>query len=123
MRNIAERLKTRNENFQAVAAEWKSRGGRNCRASENALLYFSQNVQVMDKLVESVNKAIDHKNIELATTTMSGAAKKDGLVSLLPNRNITRTLLEGSGLASIIEDWSCDPPLQNEINTFVEEIQ
>ncbi len=116
MKDIAERLKTRNENFQAVAAQWKSPDDKNCKARENV----DQN---MDTLVESVNKAIEHKDLVLATTTMSDAAKKDGLISLLENHQITRALLEGGNLPSIIEEWARDPQPQNMIGTFVVEIQ
>ncbi len=77
----------------------------------------------MDEFVTSVRNAIKEKDFGCAAFILSAAVKKDGLVLLLQNRGITKTILQGIGIRSIIKNWCSDPPLQYEVEEFIQEIE
>ncbi len=124
MKCIAEKINERNKRLKSIAQTWKDYGDGDSKSSEVCCLRLTDvNLSDIKQIETYANRLISQGAVVGACAALAGAMVKAGIVSLAATGGIASCLLIGYDICTTVCDWNRDPPMQDDIDKFIEELQ
>ncbi len=123
MKRVAEKINERNKRLKSIAEKWKDYGDGDSKSSDVCCLRLTD-VNLCDiKQVETfANRLIARGAIVSASAALAGAMVAAGIVRLAAASGVASCLLIGYDIYTTVSDWNRDPPMQDDIDKFINEL-